>query len=406
MNRTHLAAAAAVLAVAAGTLTIVTSTSTSSAETPAERCERETNDYNRNWENIWRTTHPGDPGPPPPPPVPYQCHDPGPDPTPPSTTTTPGPSSPTTTAPTTTTTAPPTSDTPTVDPSGTAPTVAPGPFTLPGQPGPRPGPDAPAVENPDEIAGSACAAARDRIGGQFAAQLGSAKGLFSCNGTQLDFWWNAGPGLERRVLTNTSTGATQEVTGLPDQARETVAEQLGLRQASSDGDGCRPGTTPGPKKFVDSPYRAHAQFSWCYGEFHGVNGPPAWSHRIDYIWRHNLTNRFNHTMQIENVTPTRREVAVTLGWRLRKDISFWPDEELASDAFHEKPWTSGDSDSVDYRLNDNWGTYFIEHTTIELDDYPTAEHFSQVIDVKLPRFSCPNDGGETLCTFKTPMDDH
>ncbi len=71
MKRTNLAAVVAVLAMAAGALTLVTSnTMPAAAETPAERCKRETNEYNQNWENIWRATHPGDPGPPPPPPVP------------------------------------------------------------------------------------------------------------------------------------------------------------------------------------------------------------------------------------------------------------------------------------------------------------------------------------------------
>lgn len=49
-------------------------------ETPAQRCERETQMYNDAWESSWLSAHPGDPGPVPPPPAPYTCYDPGPEP--------------------------------------------------------------------------------------------------------------------------------------------------------------------------------------------------------------------------------------------------------------------------------------------------------------------------------------
>ncbi|MFD4785079.1 hypothetical protein ACFWNH_29075 [Rhodococcus qingshengii] len=48
-----------------------------SAETPAERCARETSAYNSAWAATWAASHPGNPGPAPAPPVPYVCVDPG-----------------------------------------------------------------------------------------------------------------------------------------------------------------------------------------------------------------------------------------------------------------------------------------------------------------------------------------
>ncbi|AFR51650.1 hypothetical protein KTR9_5437 (plasmid) [Gordonia sp. KTR9] len=47
------------------------------AETPAERCERETNAYNNAWKQGWAASNPGkSPNDAPPPPVPYVCRDP------------------------------------------------------------------------------------------------------------------------------------------------------------------------------------------------------------------------------------------------------------------------------------------------------------------------------------------
>ncbi|MEZ5210507.1 hypothetical protein [Gordonia sp. (in: high G+C Gram-positive bacteria)] len=58
-------------------------TSPAGAETPAERCKRETAAYNSAWKNAWLQANPGkSPGDAPPPPVPYTCHgDDGPPPT-------------------------------------------------------------------------------------------------------------------------------------------------------------------------------------------------------------------------------------------------------------------------------------------------------------------------------------
>ncbi|MFF1555854.1 hypothetical protein ACFVX3_33090, partial [Rhodococcus erythropolis] len=65
---------------------IVVPATVASAETPAERCARETSAYNSAWAATWTASHPGNPGPAPSPPVPYVCHDPG---TAPTTTTAP-----------------------------------------------------------------------------------------------------------------------------------------------------------------------------------------------------------------------------------------------------------------------------------------------------------------------------
>ena len=48
--------------------------SAASAETPAERCKRETTAYNTAWKNTWVQANPGKkPSQAPPPPVPYKC---------------------------------------------------------------------------------------------------------------------------------------------------------------------------------------------------------------------------------------------------------------------------------------------------------------------------------------------
>ncbi len=67
---------------------LIAITPTANAETPAERCKRETTAYNTTWKNTWAQANPGkNPSDAPPPPVPYKCgggND-GPPPTPPST---------------------------------------------------------------------------------------------------------------------------------------------------------------------------------------------------------------------------------------------------------------------------------------------------------------------------------
>ncbi|MGL4305849.1 MAG: hypothetical protein ACRCSF_06810 [Mycobacteriaceae bacterium] len=126
VNRS-LAALLATFALLAGLTVVVLGSGSASAETPEERCARETATYNNTWENTWRATHPGDVSDPPPPPVPYIC----------------GQTSPTTTSATsapvvTTTAVPTTSRNPLAPPSGsgaTSATLTAPPlqsFTLPG----------------------------------------------------------------------------------------------------------------------------------------------------------------------------------------------------------------------------------------------------------------------------------
>ncbi|MCZ4581517.1 hypothetical protein O4158_20995 [Gordonia amicalis] len=78
--------------VAIGIATIsalaLTSTPTASAETPAERCARETAAYNSAWAQSWAASNGKPASQAPPPPVPYVCVDPG----PPTSSTTPPPS--------------------------------------------------------------------------------------------------------------------------------------------------------------------------------------------------------------------------------------------------------------------------------------------------------------------------
>ncbi|MCD2147543.1 hypothetical protein [Gordonia paraffinivorans] len=93
----------AVLVVAANAMVsalVVISAPTASAETPAERCARETAAYNSAWAQSWAASNgkPADQAPPPP--VPYVCVDPG----PPTSSTTPPPSVTAPTIPTETTT--------------------------------------------------------------------------------------------------------------------------------------------------------------------------------------------------------------------------------------------------------------------------------------------------------------
>ena len=81
-----------------GRIVVGVSSSMAGAETPAERCARETSAYNSAWLVTWTASHPGNPGPAPAPPVPYVCQDPG--------------TAPTTTAPPTTTQGLPTGQAP------------------------------------------------------------------------------------------------------------------------------------------------------------------------------------------------------------------------------------------------------------------------------------------------------
>lgn len=69
-------AGAALMFTATGTLALAFAP-TIAAETPAERCERETAQWNAAYETAWRAANPGTPGPPPPNPAPYVCVDPG-----------------------------------------------------------------------------------------------------------------------------------------------------------------------------------------------------------------------------------------------------------------------------------------------------------------------------------------
>ncbi|WP_139026091.1 hypothetical protein [Gordonia neofelifaecis] len=110
-------------AVIALIVAMVTVHGAASAETPAERCERETNTYNSAWAQSWATANDRPASEAPSPPVPYICHDPG---TPTPTT----PTQPTMTAPelpTATQTAPGAGPVPTVH----APTDIPEPGDTP-----------------------------------------------------------------------------------------------------------------------------------------------------------------------------------------------------------------------------------------------------------------------------------
>ena len=74
--RSLLWAAASVVATIAVMimLTVVISPPPADAETPAERCKRETTAYNNAWKNTWAQANPGkSPSQAPPPPVPYKC---------------------------------------------------------------------------------------------------------------------------------------------------------------------------------------------------------------------------------------------------------------------------------------------------------------------------------------------
>ena len=69
-------AAAAMTVLLGGSLLTVFGGGPAAAETPAERCARETNAYNSAWEATWTAANPGNTGPVPAPPVPYGCRDP------------------------------------------------------------------------------------------------------------------------------------------------------------------------------------------------------------------------------------------------------------------------------------------------------------------------------------------
>ncbi|WP_336793173.1 hypothetical protein [Gordonia malaquae] len=70
---TLLAGLIALTALAAAVLLAI-SPAPASAETPAERCKRETTAYNNAWKNSWAASHPGKkPSDAPKPPVPYKC---------------------------------------------------------------------------------------------------------------------------------------------------------------------------------------------------------------------------------------------------------------------------------------------------------------------------------------------
>ncbi|MFW0792138.1 hypothetical protein [Gordonia sp. CPCC 205333] len=72
-----LARITAVLALAVALAIAVLAIPTASAETPAERCARETNTYNTAWKQSWVATHPGKTiSDAPAPPVPYTCQNP------------------------------------------------------------------------------------------------------------------------------------------------------------------------------------------------------------------------------------------------------------------------------------------------------------------------------------------
>ncbi|MDY6810865.1 MAG: hypothetical protein SW127_17920 [Actinomycetota bacterium] len=72
------ATTAVVLAGIAVLATLVVPADPASAETPAERCARETATYNSAWAQTWAASNGRPASEAPPPPVPYVCHDPGP----------------------------------------------------------------------------------------------------------------------------------------------------------------------------------------------------------------------------------------------------------------------------------------------------------------------------------------
>ncbi|MDV6314604.1 hypothetical protein R3Q15_22490 [Gordonia amicalis] len=78
----HRGVLAAVMVVAVSVLAVLASlvlpADPASAETPAERCVRETAAYNSAWAQTWAASNGRPASEAPPPPVPYVCHDPGP----------------------------------------------------------------------------------------------------------------------------------------------------------------------------------------------------------------------------------------------------------------------------------------------------------------------------------------
>ncbi|WP_123925479.1 hypothetical protein [Gordonia oryzae] len=342
------------------------------AETPAERCKRETAAYNNAWKQAWVLAHPGstiDNAPAPNPP--YVCGQ--------NNDTTPTISTPSTTDESSTaeiSTATTSNDT--LGPTLTAPTST-------SSPAGNVNPSQPAIGAPTDSQSVFSKTLCVQAVRKFAKALGAVS--FSCGQQLANIVQNGGR--QRSYLLKVTSGAAVDVTGMSDNRRYSLAKNLAS-------DEIPPGGTCGPPyssvKNVSSQSNGKLQIFYCYGQLDD-DGVVEYENGARIEYRMALGQVREQRMQFSWIMNKLNMVAsLTIRWRFRMDVK--DDDDINVDVGAAQ---GADRKEGSWRLyTANRGVYFIEHTDILISDPFLRSPIHNTEATQGPRFRCD---GFNPCSF-------
>ncbi len=381
-------AASVAATIAVMIMLVVVITPPANAETPAERCKRETAAYNNAWKNTWAQANPGKkPSQAPPPPVPYKCG--RNDQAPPEIATPerPGTSTPDVVEP----------EDPTVDSRREGPAL--NPPTERSEPATGVDPDQPAIGDDTgapatRLDGTTCKQALVRLAKRFDPSLALD---FSCSGQEL----TARSG-SREFLANIATEKQVELTGFDEAARARARSDVALASNNLDprlnGYPCDPTNGPGePRRQIIDTYHSRMVTTICFGtaDVRSRSGQlvqVVWSEELTFELRLNLVGMQVQHLTLTNLNTSRRQLGVEVSWRARQHKSPLQEDRTSDEGLFLFPIWGSNSSERNLVYTDVPGIYFIEQMSISIDDLATAKNFKNHEKFKMPRFNCPKSG--------------
>ncbi|MEP9391773.1 hypothetical protein ABLE94_05860 [Gordonia sp. VNK1] len=376
-----LLALGCIVAVTVVAITLI-SAPTSSAETPAERCKRETTAYNTAWKQAWVLAHPGstvDDAPTPNPP--YKCGQ--------NNETTPTITTPSTTeeAPTTTEASTETSSSsPASGPNLNPPTSTSSPAAniTSGQAPIRSG-------QRDGTKASLCSDAA----GHILKSVSLSNAYMLCqNGGVVSVYEENG---NRSFVGNIFSGSFQETTGKT--AADVTRLTNGYRESASsrsevdtNPDPCNPNGNPSKEILLVDPWHARANADICYGKIENttlLRTRVVWSEWLRYQMNQELTNRSNQVVRWTNLISTDQP-DVRLGWNLREDVPgedpFFGPEEYENIPY----WRNSQESRAQYGVPYEEEIYL--HLTNDRTYISGGRHYfperESNINIRMPTFYC------------------
>lgn len=150
------------------------------------------------------------------------------------------------------------------------------------------------------MAGSECEKALASIGPKVraASRGGQVSGMFGCSNGALSVELKEGGRTSQRLIGNTRTTNSRDVTGLTGEPLAHAESELGLDQVSLANDSsntCMPkGSGAEYEIYKDTSSRSHSNIAMCYGKFIYRGGVPVeiiWSDTLRMQWNQYLTTR-------------------------------------------------------------------------------------------------------------------